>query len=326
MQIQTDAAINPGNSGGPVIQKGKIVGIAFQTLMQANNIGYMIPTPIINHFFEDIRDGKYDSFPDLNIIYQPLENEDQRTYLKMSGDMTGVLINYSPPEFNKKDLIKPNDVLLAIDSIDIANDGSIPFRESRISFSYLINQKQLGEYATCKILRDGNIMNIDVPILDIELPIPQWNEYEVMPRYYIFAGMVFQPLTREYLSTKEGWWNKADKRLLYYFFFQAEGVLPLEKKEVIVLTTVLRDKINTYYGHLQDKIINKINGKQINQLEDVIEAFENHQGQFHIINLDDNLSPLVIKNENLKLANERILENYNIPCDRNLEKHIWVKE
>jgi S1-C subfamily serine protease len=28
--IQTDAAINPGNSGGPVVQDGKVVGLAFQ--------------------------------------------------------------------------------------------------------------------------------------------------------------------------------------------------------------------------------------------------------------------------------------------------------
>jgi len=38
--IQTDAAINPGNSGGPVIQNGKVVGVAFQGLQMAENIGF----------------------------------------------------------------------------------------------------------------------------------------------------------------------------------------------------------------------------------------------------------------------------------------------
>jgi S1-C subfamily serine protease len=30
LAVQTDAAINPGNSGGPVVQDGKVVGVAFQ--------------------------------------------------------------------------------------------------------------------------------------------------------------------------------------------------------------------------------------------------------------------------------------------------------
>ncbi|MHC5159665.1 MAG: S1C family serine protease, partial [Planctomycetota bacterium] len=33
--VQTDAAINPGNSGGPVLQDGKVVGVAFQGLLTA---------------------------------------------------------------------------------------------------------------------------------------------------------------------------------------------------------------------------------------------------------------------------------------------------
>ena len=45
--MQIDAAINPGNSGGPVLQEGKVVGVAFQGYSGdvAQNVGYMIPTP-----------------------------------------------------------------------------------------------------------------------------------------------------------------------------------------------------------------------------------------------------------------------------------------
>ncbi len=50
LACQIDAAINPGNSGGPVIKNGEIVGIAFQRRTSGENIGYMIPAPVINHF------------------------------------------------------------------------------------------------------------------------------------------------------------------------------------------------------------------------------------------------------------------------------------
>jgi S1-C subfamily serine protease len=54
LAIQLDAAINPGNSGGPAVQNGKVVGLAFQNLANADNIGYVIPTPIVRRFLEDV--------------------------------------------------------------------------------------------------------------------------------------------------------------------------------------------------------------------------------------------------------------------------------
>ena len=54
--LQIDAAINSGNSGGPAFNsKGECVGVAFQSLKHddAENIGYVIPTPVIVHFITD---------------------------------------------------------------------------------------------------------------------------------------------------------------------------------------------------------------------------------------------------------------------------------
>lgn len=60
---QIDAAINSGNSGGPAFNdKGKCVGIAFQSLKHEDveNIGYVIPTPVIMHFIKDYeKNGAY---------------------------------------------------------------------------------------------------------------------------------------------------------------------------------------------------------------------------------------------------------------------------
>lgn len=45
---QIDAAINSGNSGGPALQDDKVIGIAFETLDNAENIGYIIPVSRLN--------------------------------------------------------------------------------------------------------------------------------------------------------------------------------------------------------------------------------------------------------------------------------------
>ncbi|EPS58030.1 hypothetical protein M569_16788, partial [Genlisea aurea] len=39
LAIQIDAAINPGNSGGPALLGDRVVGVAFQNLSNAENIG-----------------------------------------------------------------------------------------------------------------------------------------------------------------------------------------------------------------------------------------------------------------------------------------------
>ncbi|MDD4363752.1 MAG: serine protease [Atribacterota bacterium] len=60
---QIDAAINPGNSGGPVIIDNKIVGVVMAGIPSAQNIGYMVPVPVIKHFFQDLEDRRYDGYP-----------------------------------------------------------------------------------------------------------------------------------------------------------------------------------------------------------------------------------------------------------------------
>lgn len=63
VSLQIDAAINSGNSGGPAFSdKGNCVGIAFQSLKHEDveNIGYVIPTPVIVHFIRDYeKNGAY---------------------------------------------------------------------------------------------------------------------------------------------------------------------------------------------------------------------------------------------------------------------------
>src|SRR5581483_8470554 len=52
LAIQISAQINPGNSGGPVMQDGKVVGVAFRGYSGdvAQGVAYMIPTPVIKRF------------------------------------------------------------------------------------------------------------------------------------------------------------------------------------------------------------------------------------------------------------------------------------
>ena len=93
LTCQIDAAINGGNSGGPVLRGDRLVGVAFQALSGRNveNIGYMVPSPVIKHYLADISDGRYDGIPGLGISTQRMENPDLRLRFGMRETQTGVL-------------------------------------------------------------------------------------------------------------------------------------------------------------------------------------------------------------------------------------------
>ena len=89
LSVQIDAAINPGNSGGPVVRDGKLVGIAFQSLEEAENIGYVISAPVVKHFLKDVESTPYDGFPDLGLSVQHLESSAHRKYLGLPQSRRG---------------------------------------------------------------------------------------------------------------------------------------------------------------------------------------------------------------------------------------------
>ena len=48
------------------------------THLNANNTGYVMPTPVIRHFREDIKDGVYDGYVDMGIQAAPILNPAMR--------------------------------------------------------------------------------------------------------------------------------------------------------------------------------------------------------------------------------------------------------
>ncbi|TYI18173.1 hypothetical protein ES332_A07G072600v1 [Gossypium tomentosum] len=146
--LKIDAAINFGNTGGPAFNdKGHCVGITFQSLRQdeAENIGYVIPTPVIQHFIQDYeKNGAYTGFPILGIEWQKMENPDLRKAMGMKPEQKGVRIRRVDAAAPESGVLKSSDIVLSFDGVDIANDGtrfvfttvSVPYLRSEYGDNY----------------------------------------------------------------------------------------------------------------------------------------------------------------------------------------------
>lgn len=312
--LQIDAAINSGNSGGPAFSdKGICVGIAFQSLKHedAENIGYVIPTPVIKHFIEDYeKNGTYTGFPILGIEWQKMENPDLRLAMGMKSDQKGVRVRRIEPTAPESNLLKPSDVILSFDGVNIANDGTVPFRHGeRIGFSYLISQKFTGDSAVVKVLRSSKTLEFNIKLSTHKRLIPAHINGKP-PSYYIVAGFVFAAVSVPYLRSEYGKDYEFDapvKLLDKHLHAMAESI----DEQLVVVSQVLVADINIGYEELVNTQVLAFNGKPVKNLKSLVEMVEKCKDKYMKFDLEYQ-QVVVLQTKTAKAATADILTTHCI--------------
>jgi len=311
--IQIDAPINPGNSGGPVIENDKIIGVAMQVMNESQSIGYVVPTPVIMHFFEDIEDGEYDGFPSAGFNWQGIENESITDKYGIGDPQTGILVNsttYDSPSFES---LFPGDVVMEVDGYEVAGDGTIELREgTRTPLSYLFQERHIGESISVSVIRDGELMSLEL-ILDKtlhDLVMVAKVTYDVKPVYVIYGGLTFTPLSLNFLMIwGDDWFTRSyDYFAAPYKFGNRKTV---EQDGIVVLGSILSAPVNSGYEDYSFQIVEKVNDEPVTGFAQFVELVDNAEGEF--IEFMTNLGNIIILDrEEAITANPGILRNYSI--------------
>ena len=317
--LQIDAAINSGNSGGPAFNaKGMVCGVAFQSLKHddAENIGYVIPTPVISHFVRDYElNGKYTGFPALGCDFQKLENADLKRSKKVPEGESGVLLRKLEPISNSaKCGLRTGDVLQKFDGIAVASDGTVPFRAGeRISFSHLVSKKFVGEFAEIEIKRDGKPMKFSVPMENKKRLVPVHMEGKT-PEYFIIAGLVFTTVSCPYLRSEYGkdYEYDAPVQLLSRMYLKD---MTEPDQELVICSQVLAHEINVGYEDFSNLAVEKFNGEPIKNLKQLVKLVENCTEEFLTFELDMK-TLVVLDNEKAKQSTKEILDVHAIPSNK----------
>ena len=307
LSIQIDAAINPGNSGGPTISDGKIVGVVMQQISRAQNIGYMVPIDVVQHFLKDVEDGTYDGFPKLGIYMEKIENPTQKEYYKLDEKSGGILvvnILYTSPF---RDVLKKDDIITAIDGHKIESDGTVSFRENQYThFKYYIDLHQYGEEVALDILREGKKISVKVKLTtekNSERSSFADFEYDKMPTYFMLGGYVFTPLTQNLLNAS----NQPNLPLRY----GATKFPTQDNQEIIILLKVLASKISRGDYGVSFWKIDKVNGKKFKDFKEFYKLVTTSKDKYIILE-DNDGSKIIINREKALEIQDELLQRYSI--------------
>lgn len=317
LTIQIDAAINPGNSGGPVMQNGKVVGVAFQGYSGdvAQNTGYMIPTPVVRRFLEDIEDGVYDRYMDLSLTYHPLFNTAARRAMQLPSDDMGVLVGTVFGGGSSYDIVKSGDVIISIDGTPVSSDGSVNLDGERLEMAEVVERKFKGDTVDLDVIRDGKKLSLSVPLKE-PFPFSKFaNAYDVEPSFLVFGGLVFQPVDQNFLNA-----NQVDNQRTRFVFdhFLADQLFT-ERDEIVILSSILEDPVNSYANSYLHSIIEKVNAQPIRNLQDLATAFGTKADRY-VLEFMGGSRPFVLESAAVDAARERILSNYGVRKEAHIAK------
>lgn len=307
--VQIDAAINPGNSGGPVLQQGKVVGVAFQGYSGdvAQNVGFMIPVPVIDRFLQDLSKGSYTGYMDLSLSYRTISNEVMRKALGLPDNDRGVLVTDVQEAGSSQGHLLRGDVLLMIDGLPISNDGRVILGGRSVDMTEVVERKFDGDSVRFDLLREGKPLQVSFPLKGNGPFRMQANSYDEMPRYLMHGGLVFQPLNRNLVDAV----GSEEPRVRRSFEEFSERHLYVNRPEIVILSRILPDPVNKESDGVKPGIVSSINGRRIRSLEDVQKAFSDPSKRDVILPEGPGV-PIVLDRESVIRATPRIMKNYGL--------------
>ncbi len=217
-------------SGLPIIKDGRLVALSESYQPQTQQLS-AINAEFINRFLTATSEGLISSAPVLGIRVEQLDSPIFRRYLKLDDKQGGMYISkVEPGSAAEAAGIRKGDVLLAIEDLPLDNQGRCRHPLYGVTDAMYITRsyKPLGETLKLTISRNGEVQSVAVPMNRdlVEKGIFREDKPGVQPRYAVWGGLVFQPLTKTYLDELHG---------------KASG-LPLELLELKERTKELRDQ------------------------------------------------------------------------------------
>lgn len=302
--IQTTAPLNPGNSGGPAINaSGQVIGINFAGIVQAQNVGYIIPINDVKSAIKDLNKIKLLRRPVLGCLLEPANNAMLR-YLG-NPDPGGFYVAkvYKNMIFEKVGM-QEGDMIYELNGFTLDKFGraTVPWNEDKVSMVDILARLEVGDKVDMVVYRKGERKEVEF-ILEPRLiqPIryiyPDFEEID----YETIAGAVVMQLAQNHIPLLAE---------------NSHGLISYEAPEkqhepAIIISyvqpTSLLSKLRLLYPGL---IITQVNGEPVKTLDEFRAAVRKSKStRFLSIRTSDHLF-VVFSTDNVVADEDRLAHIY----------------
>jgi serine protease Do len=158
--LQTDAKINPGNSGGPLLNlNGEVIGINTAVSIQAQGIGFAIPTSTISQVLDNLKNNvkiPKEPVPYIGVYVADIQT-DWLNDLQLDNTDGALIQNVLPRTPAFKAGIRQYDVIVSVNGDKVTNAADLTKK---------VQAKKVGDKLTLSILRSGQKQEITVVVGD----------------------------------------------------------------------------------------------------------------------------------------------------------------
>lgn len=194
--FQTDAAINPGNSGGPLFDRqGRVLGVNTYASQGNNNLGFTIPSHVVQVLWEHLR--QYGAFRRSDLpLFLAGELYDELT-LALQAEK-GILVSYVMEGTSAARAgLKRGDIITAIDG----KPCSARTRAELMDFGWDFAIREPGTPVEFTVLRGapGSRERVQIQaVTELDEPRPDMGRFpgEDVTHYYDALGLGFKEILR----------------------------------------------------------------------------------------------------------------------------------
>jgi len=306
-------ARQPFSDGGDaVLRGGKLVGLVMQRERDEPLRGDVIAPEIIRAFLAGVARGAPPGVPALGIGFQVPTHPALRAALALEAGDGGIVVTRVEHGSTCDGVLEPRDVLVAIDGVPIAGDGTVEYAGRDLRHYALLCDRTIGERVPLTVWRRGEVRELEATLRPLSALVPRVRTGP--PAYLVFAGLVLQPLSRDFLRTWEDWWNNGPKEFLHAYYL---GQRTAEQHEVVAITQILEDPINEGYRDFHNESIVRVDGAAPRDLRTLARRLDAATGTIVLETSTNGL--IVLDAAEARAATARICAERGIASDRRLD-------
>lgn len=298
-----------GSGWGEIVTKGgDVVGMAASAYDKSLNV---ITATFAEQVISAVRAGEYRGLGLFTFEWQPGRNPDTLAQLRAPDADSGIVVTRVPEYPEAERSLRARDVILEIDGFRVNPEGD--YRDPRFGFlsvEFLADRgRWAGDTLPMKIVRDGEAIDVQyrLPAASYAVDLVPLETFDRPPEYLIVGGLVFQPLTEPLLRSMG---RSAPVRFGCY----RDDLPTAERPSVVFLSQVLPDPINVDYHDLRFQPLERVNGRPIRVLKDIVGAVRSPMGDVHVFEFTQGLglNRIVLDAADLPAVDARILKRYGI--------------